>query len=375
MESQVLLLLLTLLTGGGAVDVEPQRAKASVLAYSANVKSFEHYSCRWRYTKAKAESVNQALQGKFLNAISYEMRLLVDGERELKEDLAEPRPIPLAKGTPIPGKKGLFATPKLVSSDRHLSDGKRQLAYIPQMTAANIALKDKHVFPLRGTPLGMGFIAHRGGAGSPEERLARPELYELCKAVSEEIDGRPVITLAFLEKQYATTVRYSLDMNRGYLPVRICLTDREKKRIEVFVTEMKECTGQRWFPMRTVVVRYPDQGTLCAVTEIRVLELDVDRRPAESEFAVDIPAGTLVFDPTGMDPTKWFKLRQGERIALEDLPKLFDMLERSKSTQMMDTKVSRRGLSPWSYCPVVCVLGAGFMCVFKRWQRRRHLQP
>ena len=348
--------------------------KAAITAYAANIHSFPFYKCRYRHTKAQARSVEDAVQGKYLNAFSYDNRLLVDGERELYEGMAPP-PDPKQR-QPMPGQKGVFRVPARGLSDHYLADGKREMDYLPVLQAINLFKMETRARGIDFTPLGMQFVGHRSKHG-PDARLRQTDRFEFSVDGLQEIDGRPVITARFKEKVTSRPGRqppietyiYSFDGSQGYLPIRMTMLRNSKPRFHVFVSDVRECSNQRWFPERSVVVDIPDkEGALYDVSELKLLELDADHHPNKSEFFFVIPAGTTVSHFGNPADEGYFTLKQDEKIHVDDLPTLFEMCEKAKNTPLMDTAIPHSSFSPWMRWSVgiaglILVLGGTYYLV------------
>jgi hypothetical protein len=331
----------------GRCDTTPERdeketlGKAAITAYATNISSFPLYKCRYRHTKAQARTIEDAIRGHFLNARFYDNRLIVDGEKDLYEGFAPPPDS--QQGQAVPGRKG-FIVPSSGNSNRYLGDGAREMNYSPPLRSVNLFSAESRIHGIDITPLGMDFVGHRNYNG-PDTWLRQPERYDFSADGLEEADGRPVVTVRFKDKkafragtpqEIAFTYLFSFDGSRGYLPIRIMTLWNGKPKIQVFVTHIRECSNQRWFPERTVSVATPDKdGDLYDVSEIKLLELDVDKRPDTSEFSFLIPAGTTVIDTSKSDG-RHFKLEQDEKIRIEDLPLLFARTQQAVDKPLMD---------------------------------------
>ena len=57
--------------------------REAVERFAANVRSFPHYTCRYAVTLAEAYTFDDALAGKWVNAVSIDCVLRVDGEYEV----------------------------------------------------------------------------------------------------------------------------------------------------------------------------------------------------------------------------------------------------------------------------------------------------
>ena len=268
----------------GAPGDKETLAKAAIIGCSANVNAFPFYQCRWRITKAQAKSVEDAVGGKFLNALSSDHRLLVDGDKDLYEGLTAALPPDFKQAIPFPGRNGLFLVPAPLRSDSYLSDGKRELNFVPQLSAANLWSRDKAVHGIEETPLGLVYLGHRNRFGP--DFLARSEEFEMASDGLEEIEGRAAITVRFRNLRDQSMLRFSFDAARGYLPIRMTYFMDGKLRTQVFVTEIRECSHQRWFPERFVEIDTPGRADLpYDVKEVQLLDLDADQRPDARDFA------------------------------------------------------------------------------------------
>src|SRR5579884_518102 len=316
--SSLVMLGLASSSARGQTTVENEAlGKAAIAAYTANIESFPFYKCRYRYTKAQARSIEAAIRGDYLNAGYYDNRLIVEGDRDLYEGFA-PRPNP-KQAKPIPGEKGTFIVSSPGVSDQFLADGKRQMRYSPFLQAVKLYSVESSFRGIHITPLGMNFVGHRNRNG-PNWRLNQPERFEFSVDRFQEIDGRPVLTVRFKDKEIFRpgsepsiefSYTYSFDGSRGYLPIHMEMLWNGKPKTQVFITQIRECSNQRWFPERSVAVDTPDKaGALYDVSEIKLLELDADHRPDASEFFFNIPAGTQILEFDKMDGRHFFKLKQ-----------------------------------------------------------------
>jgi hypothetical protein len=190
---------------------------------------------------------------------------------------------------------------------------------------------------------------HRSLQG-PDALMAQPDSYEMVSEGIGEIDGRPATSVRFKhlkDKRFFAEQKFSFEPARGYLPVRAESYWSGKRRIQTFVTEVRSCSGDQWFPEHTVQVATPDRGDFYDIAEIQLLELDADKHPAPADFAIDLPAGTNVSEQAVRGPAKSFTLKQNEKIQIESLPELADMLDRSQSSPLMNTAIHHPFLSPW----------------------------
>lgn len=351
-------ILLSGMAATAAHGLPPERealARAAVVAYGANMRAFPFYSCRYRYTKAQARTVEDAIAGKLLNAQSYDSRLLVDGDKIFYQGLAPPELPDPKLATPIPGKPGMSRVEVFVNFDSYLADDKREICYSPPMKVASLWDNAKATLGLEADPLGQVGHPPKKGSWGPEFYLAQNDLYELKSVDLEEIDGQPVITVRFDTRkvlQFDPPLRiaesFCFDGAKGHLPIRLTTLWNDKPQSRRFVTHFRECSNQRWFPERVVVVDTPGKGvTLFTVFELQVLELDADHRPDARDFAFTMKAGTEVNEGASNDATRCFLLKQDEKVRVEDLPTLFAMLDKAKASPLMDTAVAVHRPSQW----------------------------
>lgn len=351
-------------------------SKAAITAYAANIHAFPFYTCRYRVTKAEAKSPEAAIARQFLNATSYECRESVDGDKHLYEGFGTP-PDPRHK-RPIAGQPGAYAVVHFGDSTRYLADGKRELSFFPPMATINLWRQEKHQRGVNFTPLSMMFIGDRQ-RGGPDVELAQPDKYEFQVRGLQEVRSCPVITVRFKYKdsfmlhgkKTFMTRDFSLDPAHGHLPAQMVLYFNDQIRDLVAVTDVRECSNGRWFPERSVQVITPDrEGSLYDVHEIQLLELDADHRPKAGDFVHTFPAGTAVCEVDDM--SKFFRLKQDEKISVDDLPNLFGMLERVAVEPYMDTAIPRPAWwQSWvlGLGGLVLALGGAFVLV-RRWRLR-----
>jgi hypothetical protein len=350
--------------------------KAAVIGYAANIRAFPFYSCRYQYTKAQAASIEDAIKGVFLNAVSFDSRLIVDGDKVMYESLAPPVEPNLKQMVPVPGKKGVTIVPgSPISSDRYLAAGKDEMTYSPQLQTLGLWSNDQNEVGISPTPLEMVGVARPGHPGV-EKMLTQTEKYEISSQRMQEVEGRPLVTVDFRNKKHGYVLQYSFDVGRGYLPVRGAVFFAGKPKVQKLVTDVRECSNQRWFPDRSLNVVTPDKGELLDVMELKLLEFDADHRPDPSEFAISVPAGTTVNHQT--DPSKvqnFFRLKQDEKIHVEDFSKLYALIDGVKTTPLMDTAIPRSSPDLWvrwvgGTLGVFLALGGSFYLVRRRLRRQ-----
>jgi hypothetical protein len=308
---------------------------------------------------------------------------VAEGQRRHHQGFAPPPNI--KPGQRIPGKKGV-RVPSPGHSDKYLADGKREMNYLPPLQSINLFSVEKKSHGIDVTPLGMNFVGHRSRNG-PDAKLRDPDHYEFSVDDLQEIDGRPLVTVRFKSKvsfkpgtpeEIKFSYIYSFDSSKGYLPIRMTALWNDKPKTQVFVTHIRECSNQRWFPERTVAVVTPDKaGALYDVSEGKLLELDADHHPDKNKFFFTIPAGTTVLDFGDPNGRNFFKLKQDERISVEDLSKLFEMCEKSAHNPLMDTAIPHSSISSWIRWTVglagLILVSCGSYFLVRRYRLKRGL--
>jgi hypothetical protein len=194
----------------------------------------------------------------------------------------------------------------------------------------------------------------------------------IAKTAHIQIHNRAMIELAFADKG-KTVYRFFLDPQQGYLPkeaIRYAPKQTKEEVVHAYLLEAKECTRNRWFPMHTVRLLLPSRKPV-SVVDIRVTELEVDKRPAASDFAVTIPAGTAI-KSARQDIRQFFYLKQQEEMNPDDIPRLFQMLEDAPKQPLMDTAVHAPGWSNKSYVLAGSAVGLLFVGGALWCWRRRH---
>jgi hypothetical protein len=115
--------------------------------------------------------------------------------------------------------------------------------------------------------------------------------------------------------------QFLCDESRGGLPVETTMTSGGKADLRAYITEIRACSGGRWFPTRLVMVsplNPASEGVY--VREIKVDKLEADRTPTVAELSVDLPAGATLGDPRVVDGQ--FRLERPQKVSYDELAKL-----------------------------------------------------
>lgn len=343
-------------------------SKAAVVGYASNVQAFPYYKCRYKLTQAMAETPADFANGKWSDKKSFEAIYVVDGEYELfKRDGALP-----PKKNVKPGKDGLayvpvdgFSALTFLRSATGVAGYSRGLDVINLTRAENTSDFQLDV----GTPLDMGILGNRHVRG-PDRLLARPAEFAPTFLGKQNVNGLPLIGLRFANPKAGAVYEFWLDPARGYLPARYEETFNGNVITRTELRVAKEFKPGRWFPT-DVISFYPTHGRQEErhFIEIRVLDVDVERRPTPEDLSVKIPAGTQVceFGRKGV-----FYLKQDETVSSRGVSELFEKLDRSRTERHMDTALTaQQPPSRWWVWPLAGGGGACVLCGGVLWYRKR----
>ncbi len=371
--------------GGNSPAFGDDSARVAITGLAHNLESFQHYRCKYRVTRANAATIDDVHAGKWVNAVSCDFRMTVDGERELFECLASAFTSEERKAL-IQKSGGVIVVP--FAAGQLLRDGKRQLHHVPNIEVANLVLQEWGEHQFTGpTPLDMGFMAYHF-VRAPHSMLSRPSENELTVEPRQAVGESLAEVVSFRKKAHLPfdLSRYYLDPDRGCLPIRYESYSTEQEllmKAPMVVAELvsaRQCSRDRWFPERTIEYTPISKGTLrFAVQEILLTDLDADYRATDRDFTIKLPEGTYV--KAGRDGTEFgntfYRLKQNETVNYEQIDGMFHLLEASKKDRHIDTAVPRSSpMSRWR----VAALGIGailsvFFAIFAYRRRRSRRSP
>lgn len=360
-----------LLAWGPEDDAREKETRAAVVAYAANFQSFPFHKVRFVLSNGQATTASDARAGRWTNRVNTPAFYLVDGDHERYEIDGIKKPT--GQGTVLKEEKQGTGPPvrkiqeNRPPADRYLRSEVGGLSYSPAMQSINLyplsAPRSGLHYP---TPLDMGFLGHRGGAG-PDRRLAQPEKFEATFLGRKMWDDQLLVGIRFKYVEHQQTYEYWFDPARGYLPA-IRQASNPHSLSTSYLLDARECSNGRWFPTRVVsTVGGPQPGGAQYVSQIEVVELETDKRPAVEEFTIDVAAGTVVCEWD--DVSAFYSLRKNEKINVRDLPEVFQKLETARTNRRQDTGLTHnyRTWWPWIGCGLaVAVLALGVYF----WRRR-----
>lgn len=337
-----------------ADSVQPLVAVAN--GYRANLESFEFISCRYTITWGYTTSLDQAIAGQLQTAGRVaKVEFYKDRSAfrfRLEEDAATKKELdaPVGKGE----KLGGLTTGPLVPfmTGDFVRNDERSLLHIERDRTANIYTGGNH----KTHAIGIDFILAPLGDGEPDDfgllidRAARGEVRFTAGAVT---GGEHTVTF---HPKSDTTVSYTIDLARGFLPKRVEHTYENGQAVsQAVVTQVRKCSRDRWFPERVVLFSQPVVGQRGRVMDFKVTALDVDNRPSKDDLRVSIPAGTNIrrFEESG----KSFRTRQPERVSSDDLDRIYQLTEKVPEEPLTDTAIAIPPSRAWIwYAGGGCVL-------------------
>jgi hypothetical protein len=333
-------------------------------AYQQNREAFPFLSCRFRLIRGQARNPEEAYQGKLLQSFSLEGHWLVHGSKVKFTLLAIPDAIPLVN---MKQKDGTEIEVPAAQTRLFLTNGQYTLCvshcygvgniYSPEIPHPGVAL----------TPFDMGIMGN-------DEQGNPARIIEKClrRGYFCHYEGRQkmasIMTAVVSATPYEKTdpgrvnIRYAFDPRRGFLPV--CIETQRAQTgqwlSKLWMTDVRECSGGRWFPWRSVLYDYysvPFVSNFYNVRIIEVVELEVDRPPADEEFYLDLHAGTTIYAPTTEGPgDTQFTLPVATRVGLGDLERVWRRCLLQESSGGLEL-LEERGW-PWLAILVVVTLAA-----------------
>ena len=291
---------------------EEQKALGALAeGYFNNRQAFRAINCRFEVVNTNATTVEDALAARFVGKqmthyglwlvnganTRYELLCAPTVKSAVEEALREKR-----KAIREERSKGRSESTISVEcvDELYLKNDDYYMSYGPLILSANLFSKETaRPVGIRKTPFDMGVI----GA----DEISNPGRFlKDClggrfvgRFFGTERIGKAELLVTTVECKGFADYKYGFDPNRGYVLAYYASKDNKSGRRyeEAFVTDIKQCSEGRWFPMRSVVISYSDPKAPLAITEFRVVQLDVDHGVAQEEFYLDIAAGTQVSIP------------------------------------------------------------------------------
>ena len=323
--------LLVLAFSGSAAPENADRDALGVLAegYSRNRESFDAIDCRFDYAQGKAATIENALAGRFTErfvkqrghwlvngrAVLYQLlcapELREETERIKREDIDRRKSRASGSATPSEYLKVPCLDSEFLRNDSY------SLHYAASIRAGNLFSKtDQDGNGIRITPFNVDFLAadeYSNPARYIAEALAGQ--WDAKFDGTKRINGVDTLVARIGAKLEVT---FGFDPARNFLLVYSSYAGAKpgQRYYEAYVTAARECSGGRWFPMRTVLVRNPDRGPPFHVREVTVVEVDVDSTPRADRFRLEVPTGVQV---SNVGHVEWITLDHPENVGINDL--------------------------------------------------------
>ncbi len=327
---------------------EAERLTAIAESALFNRNAFPFIDCRFVLTHGTCDSENEPIadgprrvllssQGTWIvrkDEVKYELEVdpTVEQQRVREAIAAETAK---TKDTPAKGRVTVALGMKFVSR-RVLWNGTNGMSYTPLMAAGALFRPDERGPSISITPFDLVGMMGPDESRHPGSLIAARDKTDgvTCRfAGSDDVGGRNLLVVSYDETSGKQQVRsrYWFDPERGFLPVQMTrqYDDPSCTRTKVVVTDVRECSGGRWFPMRSVAVLSP--GTAqpddkLDVFELVVHELDVDSPAPDVLLALDIPQGARLHN--GVEPNSQDTLQKPRRICIADLRDLEEDMSR-----------------------------------------------
>src|SRR5262249_42679043 len=140
------------------------------------------------------------------------------------------------------------------------------------------------------------------------------------------------------------------------------------------IIDFRECSKQRWYPARSLVVLNAEAKApeLPRVREFLVVELDADTPPKDDEFQTTIPAGWQVKNPGKGSGFGLYREAKDNVVFAHDLDRIASKLKMAK--EMADARRGERAAERGRRLPAVFWVFLGVACALflllalRRWR-------
>jgi hypothetical protein len=356
----------------GADDAK--QAQFVIDGYRANREGFDFLTCRFTITKGSATSLEDVLAGRLTNPDTVECVWVVEGAkekyildfdiakfqhafREAKEQAQKERSKPSTLS---------FSTP--FGATKFIGDESLCLRYSPEGKGANLGVEGDNGLRDYVTPLNFGIMG-------PQEVL-NPSYF-----LKEALLGNARCSMDNITNHLGATLdafqfvgnagwrhAFGFDPAQGFALVRASSSSgqRPNETSLTYVTELKQ-TPKGWFPMRAVSMIRSETSdgrfAFLVTADIKVLELNVTKKPTEGEFRIELPAGTSVIG-SKEDMRAFVRLANDEKVGLDQLPDLKKRCLQALAMRQKEAGYSSRiTLGTTTANPLYWWLGGGALLV------------
>lgn len=296
-----------------------QDANAIVAKFRANMEALPFYTCEYDETRAKAETIEDAFAGKWLPRqpgdkvfpSKARVRWVQDGKNVHHAIIAER----------LQPDSGFI-------SMTQLANGVDSLSYLPGDARPGNERGNVNFCGRPASPWGEQSLLSLlcgGGANSLwNQAAATTKPIEIHSAPHRGVE---CVWLTIHDPMGKRT-QFVLDPVKGHFPRCIIWQDQFGDEIwRQEVTEIRECSKGRYFPMR-ILGCSPKTLEHWSVSECKVTKLDVDARPERESLMLTLPRNTYVMDVQDSRTdrvTPYVVLKSDLRIHPEEIPKLRDL--------------------------------------------------
>ncbi len=302
---------------------------AAAEAYLSNREAFRFIKCRFIATRGKIRSPEDALAGRFIDPVILSGLWLVSGTKVKYEihpdrDYAGEAWKTFAKTSAKQATGRMSIVSYRAGTNLFLTDGQIQMRHAPDISTVNLYGPGQVGPSFTLTPFGMELMGESEvhNPGWVLRNCVEGSWHGRVNGI-QKVDGHEVLSVSVGESPDTLLRTYCLDIKRGFLPILMWAKkpDEEGHIYKAFITSVRQCSEGRWFPERCVVA-YSFDGSRPSPygMELRVVELEVDRPPADDDFYLDIPKDTQV----SVVPNKGAVIRTKaqEHVSLQNLPDL-----------------------------------------------------
>jgi hypothetical protein len=363
--------------------------------YKKNRESFTNINCKFRVTRnLQSETVAQAVNGIWQQIpttvtqngvwlvkdgdVRFELKCEMDVKKIVKEKLKE-----VEKLSPNSGEKRFISVP---CSDVFVMSSKDsfRLTYSDVVKCANIFPKGVHEgnYGIELSPFDMGIMA-RNESSNPHRYLQDCISGHFTGHYegTEKINGQQleIVTLLTKTSNNQPRMKFGFDPQKGFLATYIADYDEttHKPIYEAFILEAKRCSGNRFFPVKSVVALFRPNGKY-SVNHFVVTDLDVDTPLDPNLLRFEIPKGYQVSLPSFKD--QWLTVEEPLSIVPQDIEQL------QKNCIEYAAAYIKKHTSPPAYEPnlkranwlrVIFILagltliGIGVRNILRRWQKKK----
>lgn len=347
-------------------DEDPSTTALAVVdAHRGNLDSFERFTCRYTITDTRAQTVEDALAGRYSkeggpprtgqflwarDGNNHSVKVTED--EETTRVLDNPK-----KKTPVAGRPGLmFGEAVPFMTNDYLITKEHFLSYKARNRTANM-WGDNRPYPRNDFLFG----CHRSRHCYDPLAQLRGDLERgkvTCSVSRERETGRELVKLTIANATMGQ-FEYWFDPQRAYLVVRWIhskVPDNEGTVMRREYPDARACLKGRWFPTRQVHLWQQKHRPDWSVRDTKVTELEADKVPARELFEINIQSGHWIVEDD--EPKNNIQTRKPEKIHVDDLADVWKMIHQKPEEPLMDTAIHPERSFRWVWWAVGGVLAA-----------------